>query len=89
MPAPTRSLTVADVHRYVDEEVFRTSGNDGPTARQVGIELEWIAIARDGRDVTPGELRTLLPDLPGGSKITFEPGGQLELSGPPASRARS
>ncbi len=84
MPAPTRSLTVADVHRYVDEQVFRTSATDGPTERQVGVELEWIAIARDGRDLTPDELRTLLPDLPGGSKITFEPGGQLELSGPPA-----
>jgi glutamate--cysteine ligase len=85
MPAPTRSLTLADVHRYVDEQVFRTTAIDGPTERQVGIELEWIAIARDGRLLTPDELRTLLPDLPGGSRITFEPGGQLELSGPPAS----
>ncbi len=85
MPAPTRSLTVADVHRYVDEQVFRTTATDGLTERQVGIELEWIATARDGRVLTPGELRTLLPELPGGSRITFEPGGQLELSGPPAS----
>jgi glutamate--cysteine ligase len=85
MPAPTRSLTVADVHRYVDEHVFRTTAPDSRTERQVGIELEWIAIARDGRDLTPGELRTQLPRLPGGSRITFEPGGQLELSGPPAS----
>jgi glutamate--cysteine ligase len=85
MPAPTRSLTVADVHRYVDEQVFPTTATHGPTERQVGIELEWIAIARDGRDLDPGELRALLPALPGDSRITFEPGGQLELSGPPAS----
>ena len=51
MPAPTRSLTVADVHRFVDEQVFRTSATDGPTERQVGIELEWIAVARDGAAV--------------------------------------
>jgi glutamate--cysteine ligase len=85
MPAPTRSLTVADVHRYVDEQVFPTTATDGRTERQVGIELEWITVAHDGRVLAPGELRSLLPDLPGGSRITFEPGGQLELSGPPAS----
>ena len=85
MPAPTPSLTVADVHRYVDEQVFRTTATDGPPERQVGIELEWIATARDDRVLTPGELRALLPELPGGSRVTFEPGGQLELSGPPAS----
>ena len=32
----------------------------------------------------------MLPDaLPGGSRITFEPGGQLELSGPPRPSARA
>ncbi len=86
MPAPTRSLTVADVHRYVDEQVFPTTATDGRTERQVGIELEWITVAHDGRVLAPASCRSLLPDLPGGSRITFEPGGQLELSGPPASR---
>ncbi len=88
MPTPTRALTVADVHRFVDEQVFPTTaidGSDRSEARLVGIELEWITIARDGRAVGPGELRSLLVDLPGGSRVTFEPGGQLELSGPPAS----
>ena len=87
MPSPTRALTVADVHRFVDEQVFPTiasAGSDRSTDRQVGIELEWITVARDGRVVDPAELRTLVTDLPGGSRVTFEPGGQLELSGPPA-----
>ena len=84
MPAPTRTLSVADVHRFVDEQVFPTTASGGPAESQVGIELEWITVARDGRACTPDVLRDLLPDLPGRSRFTFEPGGQLELSGPPA-----
>jgi glutamate--cysteine ligase len=82
VPSPTRALTVADVHRYVDDEVFRTSA-PGSESGQVGIELEWIAVARDGAPSTPAALSARLPELPGRSRITFEPGGQLELSGPP------
>src|SRR4051812_11163590 len=48
MPAPTRSLTVADVHRFVDEQVFRTAPTDGRASPRVGIELEWLTVARDG-----------------------------------------
>lgn len=57
-------------------------------APTVGAEVEWLVI--DEADVTSRpsveELQTLLEgiDLPGGSRITYEPGGQLELSGPPA-----
>jgi len=83
MPAPTPSLTIADVHRYVDEEVFGTAAADRLGAR-VGIELEWIAVSRDGGRANPVELARLLPSLPGASRVTFEPGGQLELSGPPS-----
>jgi glutamate--cysteine ligase len=83
MPTPTRTLTVADVRQYVDEQVFGI-----PATRehgQVGIELEWIPVRRDGAPTPPpAELASLLPVLPGASRITFEPGGQLELSGPPA-----
>jgi glutamate--cysteine ligase len=85
MPAPTRTLTVADVHRYVDEHVFRTNASDGRDARgRVGIELEWLTVGSDGRARDPEAVRAQLPPLPGASRITFEPGGQLELSGPPA-----
>jgi len=84
MPAPTRTLTVADVHRFVDEQVFRSTATEVPAAHRVGIELEWITVARDGRACAPSDLQALLPELPGGSRVTFEPGGQLELSGAPA-----
>ncbi len=83
MPSPTRVLTVADVHRYVDEQVFGTPASGAGEGR-VGIELEWIAVAHDGTPSTPAGLAACLPRLPGASRVTFEPGGQLELSGPPA-----
>jgi glutamate--cysteine ligase len=57
-------------------------------APSVGAEVEWLVV--DAADpqarATVEQLRSLLgtEDLPGGSRITFEPGGQLELSGPPA-----
>ena len=79
MPASTRSLTPDDVRRFVDERVF-TPGWDA----KVGIELEWVTRASGATSPTPDVILGLVPDaLPGGSKITFEPGGQLELSGPP------
>ena len=78
MPSPTRCLDPRDVRRFVDERVF-TPGWDA----KVGIELEWVTRAPDARSLTPSAIRNLLPDgLPGGSSVTFEPGGQLELSGP-------
>jgi glutamate--cysteine ligase len=90
MPAPTRTLSVADVHRWVEERVFYRTPVDGrdPSGR-VGIELEWLTVAHDGRAPDPIELAARLPALPGGSRLTFEPGGQLELSGPPASDLRA
>ncbi len=56
MPAPTRTLTVADVHRFVDEQVFRNAPPGEHEGRKVGVELEWIAVARDGAACTPEAL---------------------------------
>jgi glutamate--cysteine ligase len=79
VPAPTRSLTRDDVRSFVDERVFTPRWD-----AKVGIELEWITSPTAATPATPDVIRSVLPDaLPGGSKITFEPGGQLELSGPP------
>ncbi|MFO7590250.1 MAG: glutamate-cysteine ligase family protein [Acidimicrobiia bacterium] len=56
--------------------------------RQVGIELEWLAVHADDPSV-PASLEATTaaaaagPPLPGGSRLTFEPGGQVELSSPP------
>jgi glutamate--cysteine ligase len=82
--APTRNLTPADVARFVADHVFPQKGG-----RQVGIELEWVPVARPGvADPTPELLRSVIPStLPHHSQLTFEPGGQLELSGPPAGNA--
>lgn len=78
MPARTRSLTPDDVRAFVDERVFTPTWD-----AKVGIELEWVVRSRR-RTPTPDAIRALLPaTLPGGSAVTFEPGGQLELSGPP------
>jgi glutamate--cysteine ligase len=47
-------------------------------APTVGVELEsFTEPPFDPSDLSP-------PDLPGGSRLTFEPGGQVELSAPPA-----
>lgn len=86
MPAPTRCITTRDVRRFVDEEVFAPPAaarhpNHGGASR-VGIELEWIT--RVGGSPLPpvGELGAAIGELPRASRLTFEPGGQLELSGP-------
>ena len=61
---------------------------DGPLGR-VGLEVE--AHCHDPAEPhrRPGweeiaEVLELLPALPGGSRLTVEPGGAVELSGPPA-----
>ncbi|MGA8117740.1 MAG: ergothioneine biosynthesis glutamate--cysteine ligase EgtA [Actinocatenispora sp.] len=70
-----------DVNGYIGRVCFKT----GPPQR-VGVELEWIVadVTRPARRVPVELLRAALADpLPGGSALTFEPGGQLELSSPP------
>ncbi|MEB4207484.1 ergothioneine biosynthesis glutamate--cysteine ligase EgtA [Mycobacterium sp. 94-17] len=61
---------------------------DGPLGR-VGLELEAHCHdpANPHRRPSWGEIGAVLgalPALPGGSRITVEPGGAVELSGPPA-----
>jgi glutamate--cysteine ligase len=55
---------------------------------RVGLELEYhlVALAHPERRPTWTDIEALrgtLPELPRGSSITFEPGGQIELSTPP------
>ena len=70
---------------YVGGICFKT----GPP-RRVGVELEWLVRDRaaPARSVSADRLdRALAPlwtgGLPGGSRLTREPGGQLEVSSPP------
>ncbi|WP_406287635.1 ergothioneine biosynthesis glutamate--cysteine ligase EgtA [Embleya sp. NBC_00896] len=81
------ALKEDDAQAHVHGVCFKT----GPPAR-VGIELEWIV--HDGvdarREVTPERLDEALAPLTGpgglpfGSRLTREPGGQVELSSLPA-----
>jgi len=82
---------LADVHTAFDAahaHVAATALRGGPGG-QVGLELEYHLV--DARDPArrPGwpavqALLAGLPELPGGSRVTVEPGGQIELSTPPA-----
>jgi len=86
MPASTRSLTPAQIDAFVREHCFKP-GFEG----WVGVELELLtAQATDPR--RRPELADLLDTTgaivpPGGSHITLEPGGQVELSSLPCSGA--
>ncbi|MEV5410226.1 ergothioneine biosynthesis glutamate--cysteine ligase EgtA [Thermopolyspora sp. NPDC052614] len=53
---------------------------------RVGVELEFLVFDRadPGRHVPIARIRDALVAPPGGSRVTFEPGGQVELSGPAA-----
>ena len=64
------------------------SAPPGPGRRLVGLEGEWHTrpVADPAADVRLDDLRgwtTPSPPLPGGSIVSWEPGGQLELSSPP------
>jgi glutamate--cysteine ligase len=76
-------LTLDDVYEHVSGVCFKT----GPPG-QVGAETEWFVLDRRAPDrhVAIGRLRTAMETAgppPAGSRITYEPGGQLELSSLP------
>jgi glutamate--cysteine ligase len=83
MPSPTRSLTPADVHDHVRRHCFTPAGPPG----RVGVELELLTmVAGDpSRRPAPNHLLAVLDGLevPGGGRLTVEPGGQVELSSAP------
>jgi glutamate--cysteine ligase len=83
MPAPRRVLTLEMARQHLWERCLTPSDE-----ACVGLEAEWH-VARVGarRACIPiAELETCVDGatLRGGSRITYEPGGQLELSTPPA-----
>jgi glutamate--cysteine ligase len=80
------TLREEEAEAHVSGVCFKT----GPPG-QVGVELEWLVHdRRDPAAPVPAErvdeaLAGLEPrGLPGGGRLTREPGGQLELSSPPA-----
>jgi glutamate--cysteine ligase len=84
MPSARPTLTVADVHAVAAERCF------APAAEPlIGVELEWLTFDRADLSarVDPARLRRCTSDgavFPHASALTFEPGGQLELSTPPS-----
>src|SRR3954467_2352391 len=76
-------LTLDDVYEHISGVCFKT----GPPG-QVGAETEWFVVDRQGADRQGaiGGSRAAMEAAgppPAGSRITYEPGGQLELSSPP------
>lgn len=74
-------------HDEAAEHIARQSFADAH-AGAVGLELEshTVDLTAPHRRVAWSRLREVadsVPDLPGSSAITFEPGGAVELSGPP------
>ena len=74
MPAAARQLALRQVRDAVAEAALAP----GPCAGRVGLELEAFP------DAPHAEVAAALAGVawPGGSRLTFEPGGQVELSGP-------
>jgi glutamate--cysteine ligase len=76
-------LTIDAVYEYMDEVCFKK----GPPGT-VGVETEWLVVdpGDHAMDVSLDRVRELMGadgSFPGGSRLTFEPGGQLELSSQP------
>jgi glutamate--cysteine ligase len=88
MPAPRPQLTLDHARRHVQEHVFGTASSaplpDEVARRSVGVELEWLTSYRSPTErLAVDQASALIADLgplPGGSRLTVEPGGQLELS---------
>jgi len=80
----TAPLTEAAAEEYVAERAFSTG-----TPGFVGTEVERLLRWREGptRPVTPATVRAVLEGasaFPRHGRLTFEPGGALEVSSPPS-----
>jgi glutamate--cysteine ligase len=86
----TRHDPLADAADPVElaRQHVATSALHADVGGRVGLELEYhlVDLAQPARRPTWNDIEALastLPELPRGSSITFEPGGQIELSTPP------
>ena len=80
MPSSRRRLDLDGARRHLRDHAFERS------AGRVGVELEWLA-APASDPTRACDFSTVLTAsdvaLPNGSRVTFEPGGQPELSSLP------
>lgn len=81
MPEPARSLTCDDAVEMI------CGWCDGDGDRQLGLELEWLTVTGpEGHQPLWEDLENAAAaaqPLPSGGRLSFEPGGQLEVSTPP------
>ncbi|WP_329376654.1 ergothioneine biosynthesis glutamate--cysteine ligase EgtA [Streptomyces sp. NBC_01351] len=85
-PAPPAHSPITETQ--AEELIHGICFKTGPP-RLVGAELEWLVLDAEqpGQPLLPERLRAAhaaARALPLGSRVTVEPGGQLELSSPPA-----
>ena len=81
MPSARPTLTTDDVRDFVEGNCF----GPAPDGR-VGVEVEWLPVdlTDPARPVAAGLVPTPGSEPgPAGSRLTLEPGGQIELSSPP------
>lgn len=81
----SRTLTVDAAREHISMAALQPD----PGLGQVGLELESHVVDLRQPGARPDWQRTLdavaaIPELPGASLVTLEPGGQIELSSPPA-----
>jgi glutamate--cysteine ligase len=87
VPAPQPVLTEPEARRIVGACGFGSPTAAPNGAGRIGIELEWLAVRIDDPE-RPAAFDTVrhaveaLGPLPGASTVSFEPGGQVELSSP-------
>ena len=88
MPSATPALNRTEARDAIASLGFDRTSTAPDPGRHVGIELEWLAV--DAEDpARPASLdavraaATAVGPLPEASRLTFEPGGQVELSSPP------
>ncbi len=87
MPSPHRRLRAADVESFIRTRCFAPAEHG-----RIGVELERLVVSAGGRRHAGGARAdhtavaravAAVGPLPGGSRVTFEPGGQVEVSSPP------
>ncbi|HEX9776306.1 MAG TPA: ergothioneine biosynthesis glutamate--cysteine ligase EgtA [Actinomycetota bacterium] len=82
MPLPTATLTDQDARALIEERCITVTAG-----HRVGAEVEWFPVRGDdlSEPVDHATVRSLIEATPlrAGCRITYEPGGQLELSSPP------
>jgi glutamate--cysteine ligase len=82
MPAPSPSLTLDDAVEYCRIHDLATPAHVYERTT-IGIELEFLTLDADGGRLALEQAERIVADvepLPAGSRLTIEPGGQLEIS---------